>query len=131
MKKIVSAVVGAVVLFGSSQAFAGEKEKPTIKNEVLKSGVVKESEINQSKTLSLFLFKSKPIAVVFSGFPAGRGDLLIGTLQGLTGTLKAFEKTHPKYAQIISKISVNNGEISGVVYEPNRFPVGFSTKDLK
>ena len=130
MKKIVSAVVCAVVLL-SGPAFAFAKEKPTIKNTTLKSGVIKESEINKSKTLSLFVYHGKPLAVVFSGFPAGRGDLLIGTLEGLTGTLKAFEKTHPKYAQIISKIKVENGIISGVVFEPSRFPVGFSTKDLK
>ena len=128
MKKILSYVLCSVVLF-SVPAFA--KEKPTITNVQLKSGVVKETEKNGSKTLSLFLFKSKPVAVVFAGFPAGRGDLLIGSLEGLTGTLKALSKTHTRYATIISKMTVDKGVISGVVYEPSRFPVGFSTRDLK
>ena len=130
MKKILSVAVCSVFLF-SGPAFAFAKEKPTIKNETLKSGVVKESEIDRSKELSLFVYHGKPVAVVFKGFPAGRGDLLIGTLQGLTGTLKAFDKTRPKYARIISKITVENGMIEGAVFEPSRFPVGFSTKDLK
>ena len=128
MKKIISCVLCSVFLL-SVPAFA--KEKPTITNTELKSGVVKETEKNGSKTLSLFLFKSKPVAVVFAGFPAGRGGLLIGSLEGLTGTLKALSKTHTKYAIIISKMTVENGSISGVVYQPTRFPVGFSVKDLK
>lgn len=127
MKKLVVAV--ALCLFCVSNAFAGEK--PTIVNKTLSSGVVQETEKNGSKVLSMFVYKNKPIAVIFQGFPASRGDLLIGSLEGLTGTLKALSKTHTRYATIISKMTVDKGVISGVVYEPSRFPVGFSTRDLK